>query len=66
MCMAYSEMRDTEKNPYSKDERRVATYLWELFEGKIGAGDDPIGFLIASHRELVRRLKQKGTDGEAV
>lgn len=36
--------------PYSLDEARVAKYLVDLTG--IGGGDDPIGFLIASHRVL--------------
>jgi hypothetical protein len=44
--------RDFETNPYSPDEERVADYLIEITAGAIGAGDDPIGFLIASHASL--------------
>jgi len=42
---------------YSLDERRVARYLSD--RTGIGGGEDPIGFLIASHRMLAderRRL----------
>lgn len=48
--------RDFEAKPYTPDEARVAEYLFELTNGNVGAGDDPIGFLIASHRVL-RSLK---------
>lgn len=45
--------RDLDKNPYSPDERRVATFLADLTG--IGGGDDPIGFIMASHAELARQ-----------
>jgi hypothetical protein len=51
--------RDFEAKPYSPDEARVAEYLFELTQGNVGAGDDPIGFLIASHR-MLRALKDQG------
>jgi hypothetical protein len=41
--------RDLSTHPYSADERRVAEFLCEL---GVGGGDDPIGFLMASHRLL--------------
>jgi hypothetical protein len=44
--------RNFEQNPYSADEKKVAEYLWELTDGTVGGGDDPIGFLIASHNIL--------------
>ncbi len=53
MCLAYSKMRDLDEHPYSEGEAQVAKYLVDLTG--IGGGDDPIGFLIASHRELVRQ-----------
>lgn len=37
---------------YSADERRVSDYIQGITEGLIGSGDDPIGFLIASHASL--------------
>lgn len=42
--------RDMETAPYSPDERRVAEFLFDI---GVGGGDDPIGFLIASHQYLV-------------
>ncbi len=58
-------MRDLEKNPYSACEARVAAFLHEM--GGIGGGDDPIGFLMASHaalsaerRELLEKLNMIG------
>ncbi len=36
---------------YSADEKRVVKYLAEIIPD-VGAGDDPIGFLIASHAAL--------------
>ena len=57
-AMAFTpDMRDFEKNPYSPDEARVAKYLCERTGGSIGGGDDPIGFLIASHAFLGERVK---------
>ena len=51
--------RDIDRKPYTADEKRVCAYLQELTDGAIGCGDDPIGFLIASHRMLAseRRFK---------
>lgn len=37
--------RDMEANPYSKDEQRVADFL---FSAGVGGGDDPIGFVLSS------------------
>jgi len=48
-------MRDIEKNPYTKDEARVAKWLGD--KTGIGGGDDPIGFLIASHEELALQCR---------
>jgi hypothetical protein len=48
---------------YSAEEKRVSEYIVKLSGGNIGAGADPIGFLIASHYALVdqcRSLKQEG------
>lgn len=43
-------MRDIDKEPYSKDEARVA----EFFADRgVGGGDDPIGFILASYEYLV-------------
>ena len=44
--------RDMKQNPYDEQEKRVADYLHEITEGQMGGGDDPIGFLIASHNTL--------------
>lgn len=43
--------------PYTFDERRIAEYLHELTPD-IGAGADPTGFLIASHRALMDRVRE--------
>lgn len=43
--------RDLDVAPYTADEQRVVDYLKELTPD-IGAGDDPIGFLLASHAAL--------------
>jgi hypothetical protein len=41
-----------EVEPYTPDEQRVAHYLVALTDGAVGAGSDPIGFLITSHDDL--------------
>ena len=53
MCLAYSKMRNLDEKPYSPEEAKVANYLTELTG--IGGGDDPVGFLIASHFDLARQ-----------
>ncbi len=53
-------MRDMDKNPYSADEQRVCEYLQQITDSQVGCGDDPIGFLLASHNYL--RLNQKHDD----
>jgi len=45
--------RDLNKNPYSKDEARVVDFLCEA---GVGGGDDPIGFLLASHACAMHEL----------
>lgn len=55
---------------YSEDEQRVVDYLCDLTPD-IGAGEDPIGFLMASHAMLVHERKWKAfedapTDGTEV
>lgn len=44
------EGRDFETNPYTAEEQRAADYIILQTGGLIGAGDDPIGFLLASHQ----------------
>ena len=53
--------RDFEQNPYSEDELKVIAYLQEIAP-EVGAGDDPIGFLIASHRTISRENKKHKDD----
>lgn len=48
--------RDFDKNPYSKEEGRVVAYL-QLIAPDVGGGDDPIGFLLASHNYLIRERR---------
>lgn len=48
-------MRDIDKEPYSPDEVRVAKFFFDL---GTGGGDDPIGFLIASHQVLAEERRQ--------
>ena len=52
--------RDFRVNPYSEDEKRVAAFIAKITDGAVGGGEDPIGFLIASHdalREYLRELR---------
>ncbi|GAA0267462.1 hypothetical protein LNAOJCKE_3020 [Methylorubrum aminovorans] len=43
--------RNLDVDPYRADEMRVVGYLLEIAPD-VGAGDDPIGFLIASHSAM--------------
>lgn len=43
--------RDFTTNPYTPDEERVAKWLTDRAP-QVGAGDDPIGFLMASYELL--------------
>ena len=49
------------ETPYSPDAQRVADWLMNRTQHQVGAGDDPIGFLLASyeqiHTELVEARK---------
>lgn len=54
------EDRDMAAKPYTPDEQRVVDYIISITDGKVGAGDDPIGFLIASHAYTMReRVAEK-------
>lgn len=44
--------RDFDKNPYGLEEGRICDYIQKITKGQIGCGDDPIGFLIASHGSI--------------
>lgn len=46
--------RDFKARPYTPDEERVCDYLQRITASMVGCGDDPIGFLIASHAALVQ------------
>mgnify|MGYP001603933974 CR=1 FL=1 len=50
-------MRDIETNPYDAQEQRVCDYLQKLAPD-IGCGNDPVGFLIASHAALTTDNKR--------
>jgi len=47
--------RETE---YSADEQRVAQWLVTRMNNQVGAGDDPIGFLLASYEQIHAELTQ--------
>lgn len=46
--------RDLETAPYDRQEQRVVNYLWSL---GLAGGNDPIGFLIASHSIQISLIK---------
>ncbi len=49
---------------FTSDEKRVCAYLEEIIPD-IGYGDDPVGFLITSHRylfEMRRKAQQQGLE----
>ena len=48
-------MRDLDQQPYSEDEARVAKFL---FDKGAGGGDDPIGYLMASHDYLIHQRNE--------
>lgn len=48
--------------PYTPEQSRVCDYLREITHDQVGCGDDPIGFLIASHQ----MLRQQRQDLQAV
>jgi hypothetical protein len=47
--------RDLNKDPYDRSEQRAAKYLFDV---GVGGGDDPVGFLIASHVYAMIELKR--------
>jgi len=49
--------RDFDARPYDASELKVVSYLREIVPD-IGAGDDPVAFLIASHAALRHDLTQ--------
>lgn len=52
-----TDMRDMDDAPYIPDEKRVVDYILQLTNDQIGGGNDPIGFLIASHGALAEKVK---------
>ncbi len=47
--------RDFDTNPYDESEDRVAKFLCEA---GLGGGDDPIGFMLASHAYIIAENKR--------
>lgn len=43
---------DDQHTVYSPDAQRVADWLSARTQGKVGAGDDPIGFVLASYEHM--------------
>lgn len=56
--------RDLSKRPYTADERRVGLYLDRITNGDVGWGDDPIGFLLASHETMAADRAQRIKEGK--
>ncbi len=52
--------------PYTDDEERVVQYIMEKTDEQVGAGVDPIGFLIASHRLITAALQDATSQSEAL
>lgn len=50
--------RDIETAPYDRQEQRVCAYLQSV-ASSLGCGDDPIGFLIASHNFIMNQQKKE-------
>lgn len=50
--------RETGIVEYTADQKRVVDYTLKITEDQIGGGDDPVGFLIASHAALRQRVKE--------
>ena len=46
------------ETPYSADEQRVADWLLARTNNQVGAGDDPIGCVLASYELIHAQLKQ--------
>lgn len=44
--------RDLVANPYSLDEQRIVDWLIKRTQGMVGAGNDPIGFVLASYEQI--------------
>lgn len=55
-AIAEGKMVKIERHKYSKDEQRVVDYL-RVLAPDIGAGADPIGFLIAAYDALLLRSR---------
>lgn len=55
------EDRDFNEKPYTPDELRVVDYISQITDGMIGAGSDPIGFLLASHNSISQQRRELAT-----
>lgn len=51
------------ETPYDENEKRVSDYIQLITNGVIGSGDDPIGFLIASHHSILNELNELKCSG---
>jgi|GEM_PF-5569791 len=50
----FFKSRDFDMQPYTPDEMRVVVYL-QTVAPDVGAGDDPVGFILAAHNYLMRQ-----------
>ncbi|MFL5253805.1 MAG: hypothetical protein ACJ8AI_13070 [Rhodopila sp.] len=57
--------RNFSANPYTSDEERVATWLRSRTP-EIGAGDDPIGFVLASYELVVSQRNELAAQVTAI
>ena len=49
MLVKHVEVRNFTTHPYSDDEKRIVNWIMQKTKGNVGGGDDPIGFIMASH-----------------
>lgn len=54
-------MNNHRETPYTQDEQRVADWLVSRLNNQMGAGDDPIGFVLASYEMIHSELQKAKT-----
>jgi hypothetical protein len=54
------------EKPYTADEQRVVDYINLISDGAIGAGSDPIGFLMASHSYIQHERHKLITENKSL
>lgn len=60
------EDRDMNEKPYTPDEQRAVDYIQRITDGAVGAGSDPIGFLIASHNYISLERGEQASELETL